>query len=156
MIYHSLYLCWTCLWKYFVNVSYEMRWNNKIIVLYCIVSGRIVCNHTSSPLGRNVLYNKKGLDKHTNNQRKIVNIFLSISFNISFLCIGMVLLRTHNTCLDKKRENYVLFSGDLTRWLRRCAVLRSAVNVLVLLLSPHACGVWFLFSCAVFIWLALA
>ena len=37
MIYHSLYLCWTCLWKYFVNVSYEMRWNKRIIVLYCIV-----------------------------------------------------------------------------------------------------------------------
>ena len=37
MIYHSLYLCWTCLWKYFVNASYEMRCKNKIIVLYCIV-----------------------------------------------------------------------------------------------------------------------
>ena len=49
MIYHSLYLCWTCLWKYFVNVSYEMRWNNKIIVLYCIV-------HTLEMVG-NILKN---------------------------------------------------------------------------------------------------
>ena len=32
-----MYLCWTCVWKYFVNVSYEMRWKNKVIVLYCIV-----------------------------------------------------------------------------------------------------------------------
>ena len=37
MIYHSVYLCWTCLWKYFFNVSYEMRWNNKIIVLNCFL-----------------------------------------------------------------------------------------------------------------------
>ena len=52
-------------------------------------------------IGRNLI----GLDKQKKFQRKIVNIFLPISFNICFGCgaqknrlIEMVLLSTHNIC----------------------------------------------------------
>ena len=40
--------------QYFVNVSYELRSNNKIIVLYCIVLYDHTCNNTFAGI-RNVI-----------------------------------------------------------------------------------------------------